>query len=154
MIGTLDTRVPISGQLVAPNPPASLPKRPTVPRYDYKCDSCRKKYELQQSFSAEASHVCEKCGKGTATRLLSVPRIVFKGSGFYVTDKSGKSNKSFDDSDVTGSDTKFDSKEIDHAKAESKNKSEKSKSSSTSSSGSSSKSKSKSKSKSSDSASS
>ena len=114
-----------------------------MPRYDYKCDTCRKKYELQQSFSAESSHACEKCGKGTATRLLSVPRIIFKGSGFYVNDKGGKNSK-MSDKDVTGSDSKVDAKETADAKAESKGKSSKSKSAS--SSGSSSKSKSKAKS--------
>ncbi len=101
-----------------------------MPRYDYKCDTCRKKYELQQSFSAEASHVCEKCGKGTATRMLSVPTVVFKGSGFYVTDKGGKGSK-MSDSDVTGSDKsspdkkseKSDSKSKSASKSESKSKS-------------------------------
>lgn len=117
-----------------------------MPRYDYKCDTCRKKYELQQSFAAESNHVCEKCGKGTASRLLSVPRIIFKGSGFYVTDKGGKSNKT-SDNDVTGSDSKSDSKAVDEAKAESKNTSSKSKSAkSSTTSGSSPKSKSKAKS--------
>lgn len=63
-----------------------------MPRYDYRCDSCGKTYELIQSFSAESAHTCEKCGRGTARRVLSAPPIVFKGSGWYVTDsRNGRS---------------------------------------------------------------
>ncbi len=111
-----------------------------MPRYDYKCDSCRKKYELQQSFSAESSHVCEKCGKGTAFRILSVPTVMFKGSGFYVTDNGSRSAK-MSDSDVKGSAKKSDSKSAENAEAESKGKAS---AKSSSNSGSSSKSKTKS----------
>ena len=104
-----------------------------MPRYDYKCDSCKKKYELQQSFSAEASHRCEKCAIGTATRVLSIPTVVFKGSGFYVNDKGGK-NHTASDKELKGRDSKFDSKESAEQKAETKNTpaKEKAKSSSTS----------------------
>ena len=91
-----------------------------MPRYDYKCDTCKKKYELVQSFSAESSHVCEKCGKGTATRVLSVPRIVFKGSGFSVNDKGGSKMSS---SDVTGSDKSSKKKSESKSKASSDAKS-------------------------------
>lgn len=57
-----------------------------MPTYEYQCDKCKAVYELRQSFSAENSHTCEECGKGTAKRVLHVPRVVFKGSGFYATD--------------------------------------------------------------------
>jgi predicted nucleic acid-binding Zn ribbon protein len=43
-------------------------------------------YELRQGFSAETTHTCEQCGKGTAKRVLHAPRVVFKGSGWYATD--------------------------------------------------------------------
>jgi putative FmdB family regulatory protein len=57
-----------------------------VPIYEYQCQACKKRYELQQGFSAETTHTCEKCGKGTAKRILHAPTVVFKGSGFYATD--------------------------------------------------------------------
>lgn len=63
-----------------------------MPTYDYVCDTCKKKYELRETFSAESTHVCKKCGKGTAKRQISPPAIVFKGSGFYVTDSSKSSS--------------------------------------------------------------
>jgi putative FmdB family regulatory protein len=55
-----------------------------VPVYEYRC-SAGHQYERTESFSAPASHDCEVCGK-TARRLLSLPAIIFKGSGFYSTD--------------------------------------------------------------------
>ena len=69
-----------------------------MPTYEYRCDSCRRRYERRESFSAPSSHSCERCGKGTATRILHAPTVVFKGSGFYVNDsrksESGSSKPS------------------------------------------------------------
>ena len=71
-----------------------------VPTYEYRCDSCRRRYERRESFSAPSTHACERCGKGTATRILHAPTVVFKGSGFYVNDsrksESGSSKSSGD----------------------------------------------------------
>ncbi len=60
-----------------------------MPTYEYSCPSCKKSYELRESFSAESTHKCQECRKGTAKRVLHAPRVVFKGSGFYVTDSRG-----------------------------------------------------------------
>lgn len=62
-----------------------------MPTYEYHCPKCKATYELQQSFSAESTHTCEECGKGTAKRVLHAPRVVFKGSGFYATDSKSRS---------------------------------------------------------------
>ena len=67
-----------------------------MPTYDYECTKCSARYELRQGFDAPSSHRCEECGKGTAKRVLSAPRIVFKGSGWYVTD-SKKSTSAVSD---------------------------------------------------------
>ena len=71
-----------------------------VPAYDYHCDACGSTYELRQGFDAETSHTCEECGKGKAKRVLTAPRVVFKGKGWYVTD-SRNSSTSVDDSPST-----------------------------------------------------
>ena len=68
-----------------------------MPVYEYACPACEASYELQQSFSAETTHPCERCGHGTAKRVLHAPRVVFKGSGWYATD-SRKSSSAVDDS--------------------------------------------------------
>jgi putative FmdB family regulatory protein len=57
-----------------------------MPTYEYQCAKCKARYDLRQGFDAELTHTCEECGKGTAKRILHAPRVVFKGSGWYVTD--------------------------------------------------------------------
>jgi len=55
-----------------------------VPLYDYQCEAGHR-YEKRESFGAPAQQPCDQCGK-PARRLLNAPPIVFKGSGWYVTD--------------------------------------------------------------------
>lgn len=62
-----------------------------MPTYEYHCSTCNASYELRQGFSAETTHPCEECGKGIAKRVLYAPPIVFKGSGWYITDSRNKS---------------------------------------------------------------
>ena len=57
-----------------------------MPTYEYHCATCEATYELRQGFDADTTHTCEECGRGTAKRVLHAPPIVFKGSGWYVTD--------------------------------------------------------------------
>ena len=63
-----------------------------MPTYEYQCNKCKATYELRQGFDAATTHKCEECGKGTAKRVLYAPPVVFKGSGWYVTDSKGKSS--------------------------------------------------------------
>lgn len=74
-----------------------------MPTYDYECDRCKARYELRQGFDAASTHTCEECGQGTAKRVLTAPTVVFKGSGWYVTDsrKSSSSSSSSSDSSST-----------------------------------------------------
>lgn len=77
-----------------------------MPTYDYQCQGCNAVYELRESFSAPMEHVCEQCGKATAKRLLSAPTIVFKGTGWYVTDSRNKrSGSSGSDDAPSGSES-------------------------------------------------
>lgn len=58
-----------------------------MPTYDYKCKECDKVFEHFQSMKEDSlTHcLCEK--KGAVTRMISSGSgIIFKGSGFYVTD--------------------------------------------------------------------
>ena len=61
-----------------------------MPIYEYKCASCNFSFEERQGFDAEPVCVCPKC-QGEARRLFRPAPIIFKGSGFYVTDHNGKS---------------------------------------------------------------
>ena len=63
-----------------------------MPTYDYRCDNCSYTFEHFQSMMDDPLCECPSC-KGTVKRLLTGGTgIIFKGSGFYVTDnrKSGK----------------------------------------------------------------
>jgi putative FmdB family regulatory protein len=55
-----------------------------VPKYDYRCGAGHQ-YEKREGFDAPAVQSCEVCGID-ARRVLTPPAIVFKGSGWYVTD--------------------------------------------------------------------
>lgn len=59
-----------------------------MPTYEYRCGSCDHQFDLIQRFSDEPRADCPKC-QAVASRLISVPAIHFKGSGFYKTDYAG-----------------------------------------------------------------
>jgi putative FmdB family regulatory protein len=61
-----------------------------VPLYDYQCRSCNKVTEVRHGFKETFEGVCPSCG-GEMARVFNPAGIVFKGSGFYITDsrKSG-----------------------------------------------------------------
>ncbi len=60
-----------------------------MPIYEYQCDGCADRFEVKQSMKDDALTTCQKCGKHLQ-RLISSPAIMFKGSGWYVTDYSDK----------------------------------------------------------------
>ena len=55
-----------------------------MPTYEYKCTKGHG-YEKQEGFDAPARQKCVKCGS-VARRQISMPAVIFKGSGFYSTD--------------------------------------------------------------------
>ena len=86
-----------------------------MPIYDYRCDHCGHVFSAVQSFSDEALEKCPSCGK-KPRRLLSMPAIVFKGSGWYKTDSrpaeksSSDGTASADKKGANKADTKSDTK--------------------------------------------
>jgi putative FmdB family regulatory protein len=65
-----------------------------MPTYEYQCEKCKKSFDVFQSMKDDALTTCpkEKCrmkswGKGKVKRLLGTGAgLIFKGSGFYITD--------------------------------------------------------------------
>jgi len=57
-----------------------------MPTYAYGCQSCGVQFEKIQKFADKPLTRCPECRTGKVKRLLQPPAIVFKGSGWYVTD--------------------------------------------------------------------
>ncbi len=65
-----------------------------MPTYEYQCDACGKKFEKFQSIKAGPIRKCPFCGKNKVRRLISTGAgLIFKGSGFYITDYRSESYK-------------------------------------------------------------
>ena len=56
-----------------------------MPIYDYECTQCGHRFEVKQSFHDKPQADCPQCKK-KAKRVFHPTPIIFKGSGFYVTD--------------------------------------------------------------------
>src|SRR5438093_13446476 len=106
-----------------------------MPTYEYKCDACGHDFEKFQSITASPIRKCPKCGKAKVRRLISTGAgLIFKGSGFYITDYRDKGytdqakaesggGASADGQADAKSDAKSDAK-ASEAKAENKPKAE------------------------------
>ena len=70
-----------------------------MPTYEYKCSDCGEIFEEFQSMSAPHLTECKFC-KGRVSRLISGGSgLIFKGSGFYITDYRSDSYKKSASSD-------------------------------------------------------
>ena len=67
-----------------------------MPIYVYECRSCRRRFEKLQSYNDEPIRVCPHCG-GETQRVFQPVGVIFKGSGWYITD-----NRKSDSATVTG----------------------------------------------------
>ena len=66
-----------------------------MPIYEYECDSCSFRFEKKQGFDDGPETTCPEC-RGLARRLFHPAPIIFKGSGFYVTDNRKGSDTEFE----------------------------------------------------------
>jgi putative FmdB family regulatory protein len=78
-----------------------------MPLYDYQCSNCQKVVEVRHGFNDSYSDPCAACG-GELKRVFNPAPIVFKGSGFYITDsrKPSSGEKSSSSSDSSSSSSK------------------------------------------------
>jgi putative FmdB family regulatory protein len=71
---------------------------PAMPTYEYACPKCAHEFEHFQSMRDEPLKKCPKCKKPGVKRLVGGGAgLIFKGTGFYITDykkKSGGESKS------------------------------------------------------------
>lgn len=97
-----------------------------MPTYDYQCKECGHRFDVFQSITAEPLKTCPECA-GTLERLINGGAgLIFKGSGFYLTDykksngeKGDKSEKSADKSPAKSESTASDKSSTSSQKSES-----------------------------------
>jgi putative FmdB family regulatory protein len=78
-----------------------------MPTYEYACRECGEHVEVVQSFRDDPLTECGLCG-GPLRKVFSAAGIIFKGSGYYVTDsraKPAEAAKTETKADQTGSET-------------------------------------------------
>ena len=63
-----------------------------MPTYEYACPKCGHQFEQFQSMRDEPLKKCPKCKKAGLKRLVGGGAgLIFKGTGFYITDYKNKS---------------------------------------------------------------
>src|SRR5215217_5167189 len=103
-----------------------------MPTYEYLCSKSRHQFEKFQSMSDEPISVCpkelcgqKKWGKGKVKRMIgSGAGLIFKGSGFYITDYRSESYKEAAKKDVAPSSGGDSGKSGDSKKSEAAPKTE------------------------------
>ncbi|MFC2068177.1 FmdB family zinc ribbon protein [Chloroflexota bacterium] len=98
-----------------------------MPIYEYECEKCSCRFELKKGFDDDAGHPsCPQC-QGKVRQLFFPSAILFKGSGFYVTDnrndhnrlsKEGKSDKVESGKKEEGKSDKVESGKKEESKAD------------------------------------
>ena len=73
-----------------------------MPTYEYRCTACATDFEKFQRMSDDPVAECPECGARAERRLSAGAGLLFKGSGFYITDYRSDSYKKAAKSD-TGS---------------------------------------------------
>jgi putative FmdB family regulatory protein len=63
----------------------STEREEVMPVYTYQCTQCGVRFEVKQSFNDAPITVCPEC-RGAARKVIGPVGVIFKGSGFYVTD--------------------------------------------------------------------
>jgi putative FmdB family regulatory protein len=63
-----------------------------MPTYEYACQKCGHQFEQFQSMRDEPLKKCPQCNKAGLKRLVGGGAgLIFKGTGFYITDYKNKS---------------------------------------------------------------
>ena len=57
-----------------------------MPTYEYRCTACNHEFEKFQRMSEDPVAECPECGAKSERKLSAGAGLLFKGSGFYITD--------------------------------------------------------------------
>jgi putative FmdB family regulatory protein len=73
-----------------------------MPTYEYRCPACGTDFEKFQKMSDPPAAECPSCGAAAERRISGGSGLVFKGSGFYITDYRGEGYKKAAEADKGG----------------------------------------------------
>jgi len=77
-----------------------------MPTYDYKCEHCNNTFEFFQSMKDDPMTLCPECGHNALKKLVSMPAgLIFKGTGFYLTDYAKKKTSPTSTNNTVSDDT-------------------------------------------------
>ena len=93
-----------------------------MPTYEYRCPACGTDFEKFQKMSDPPVAECPGCGAAAERRISGGSGLLFKGSGFYITDYRGEGYKKAAQAEGGGSSASSDSggSSSDSGKSESK----------------------------------
>jgi len=78
-----------------------------MPTYEYACQKCGHQFEQFQSMRDEPLKKCPQCKKAALKRLVGGGAgLIFKGTGFYITDYKNKSSGKKEGGESKASDSK------------------------------------------------
>ena len=63
-----------------------------MPLYEYECRNCKIRFERVQRMVDASLTLCPECGENALARVIQPVGVIFKGSGFYVTDNRSRSS--------------------------------------------------------------
>ncbi len=89
-----------------------------MPIYEYACEAGHK-FEKREGFNGNTITTCPECAT-KARRIIHVPAVHYKGSGFYTTDHGRSSSYDSESKKDSGSDSGTASSEGDSSKESAK----------------------------------
>ena len=72
-----------------------------MPTYEYKCPKCGTEFEAFQKITAKPGAKCPRCSAKATRQMSAGAGLVFKGSGFYLTDYGRSGQKARNDGDAS-----------------------------------------------------
>lgn len=74
-----------------------------MPIFDFQCEKCSHRFEMTLVLGNKDIPACPACGSKKTEKLITPPTIVFRGKGFYATDrKKGAQPRSSDVPNASG----------------------------------------------------
>jgi len=61
-----------------------------MPTYEFRCRKCGHRFDVFRGITDESDEICPVCGAKADRMIGTGSAIIFKGSGFYVTDYEHK----------------------------------------------------------------